>query len=166
MAILAGLAAVFSVLLAAALRRLRCGRQPTPAAGFFHPYTNDGGGGERVLWCAVRAVQELRPGLPCAVFTGDADASPDGLAARALDRFGVRLLCPPQVIWRRGRSGSGPRSEKLDLCGSRCLVSCRVTLIQFKWLILVRLISRFLLSMIWINKLSVSVVHFTALEVE
>ncbi|CAL4905575.1 unnamed protein product [Urochloa decumbens] len=99
MAILAGLAAVFSALLAAALRRLlRIRHQPTPAAGFFHPYTNDGGGGERVLWCAVRAVQELRPGLPCAVFTGDADASPDGLAARALDRFGVSLLCPPQVV--------------------------------------------------------------------
>nr|CAB3466318.1 unnamed protein product [Digitaria exilis] len=97
MAILAGLVAVLSALLAAALRRLlRLRHQPTPAAGFFHPYTNDGGGGERVLWCAVRAVQELRPGLPCAVFTGDADASPDGLAARALDRFGVSLLCPPQ----------------------------------------------------------------------
>ncbi|KAL6847293.1 hypothetical protein ACP4OV_023146 [Aristida adscensionis] len=96
MAILAGLLAVLSALLAAALRRLR--RPPAPAAGFFHPYTNDGGGGERVLWCAVRAVQELRPGLPCAVFTGDADASPDALAARALDRFGVRLLRPPQVV--------------------------------------------------------------------
>ncbi|OEL36230.1 GDP-Man:Man(3)GlcNAc(2)-PP-Dol alpha-1,2-mannosyltransferase [Dichanthelium oligosanthes] len=99
MAILAGLVAVLSALLAAALRRLlRLRHQPTPAAGFFHPYTNDGGGGERVLWCAVRAVQELRPGLPCAVFTGDADASPDGLSARALDRFGVRLLRPPQMI--------------------------------------------------------------------
>ncbi|CAO1939509.1 unnamed protein product [Urochloa humidicola] len=99
MAILAGLVAVLSALLAATLRRLlRIRRQPTPAAGFFHPYTNDGGGGERVLWCAVRAVQELRPGLPCAVFTGDADASPEGLAARALDRFGVRLLSPPQVV--------------------------------------------------------------------
>ncbi|KAL6623509.1 hypothetical protein ACP70R_033388 [Stipagrostis hirtigluma subsp. patula] len=99
MAILAGLLAVLSALLAAALRRLlRLRRQPAPAAGFFHPYTNDGGGGERVLWCAVRAVQELRPGLPCAVFTGDADASPEALAARALDRFGVRLLRPPQVV--------------------------------------------------------------------
>ncbi|KAG2630319.1 GDP-Man:Man(3)GlcNAc(2)-PP-Dol alpha-1,2-mannosyltransferase-like [Panicum virgatum] len=99
MAILAGLVAVLSALLAAALRRLlRIRRRPTPAAGFFHPYTNDGGGGERVLWCAVRAVQELRPGLPCAVFTGDADASPEGLAARALERFGVRLLSPPQVV--------------------------------------------------------------------
>jgi alpha-1,2-mannosyltransferase len=98
MAILAGLLAVISALLAAALRRIiRLRSQPAPAAGFFHPYTNDGGGGERVLWCAVRAVQELRPDLPCSIFTGDADASPEGLEARALDRFGVRLLRPPQV---------------------------------------------------------------------
>ncbi|CAD6267227.1 unnamed protein product [Miscanthus lutarioriparius] len=99
MAILAGLVAVLSALLAAALRRLLIPRRrPADAAGFFHPYTNDGGGGERVLWCAVRAVQELRPDLPCAVYTGDADAAPDALAARALDRFGVRLLRPPQVV--------------------------------------------------------------------
>lgn len=24
---------------------------------FFHPYCNGGGGGERVLWCALRALQ-------------------------------------------------------------------------------------------------------------
>lgn len=24
---------------------------------FFHPYCNAGGGGERVLWCAIRALQ-------------------------------------------------------------------------------------------------------------
>ncbi|KAL5205944.1 hypothetical protein ABZP36_034153 [Zizania latifolia] len=99
MAFLAGLLTFLSGLLAVAARRLLRRRpEPAAAAGFFHPYTNDGGGGERVLWCAVRAVQELCPGLPCAVFTGDTDASPDGLAARALDRFGVRLLRPPQVV--------------------------------------------------------------------
>ncbi|KQJ86114.1 GDP-Man:Man(3)GlcNAc(2)-PP-Dol alpha-1,2-mannosyltransferase isoform X2 [Brachypodium distachyon] len=101
MAILACLLTVVPTILGLAIRRLRILlRFPSPhaAAGFFHPYTNDGGGGERVLWCAVRAVQDLCPGLPCAVFTGDADASPDGLAARALDRFGVRLLRPPQVV--------------------------------------------------------------------
>ncbi|GJN35316.1 hypothetical protein PR202_gb24071 [Eleusine coracana subsp. coracana] len=87
---------VFSALLVRRLLRLR--RQPAAAAGFFHPYTNDGGGGERVLWCAVRAVQELCPDLPCAVFTGDADASPEGLVARALNRFGVQLLRPPQKL--------------------------------------------------------------------
>ncbi|KAM8707524.1 hypothetical protein ACLKA7_005068 [Drosophila subpalustris] len=26
--------------------------------GIFHPYCNAGGGGERVLWCAVRALQK------------------------------------------------------------------------------------------------------------
>lgn len=26
--------------------------------GIFHPYCNAGGGGERVLWCAIRALQE------------------------------------------------------------------------------------------------------------
>jgi len=25
--------------------------------GFFHPYCNAGGGGERVLWTAIRAIQ-------------------------------------------------------------------------------------------------------------
>lgn len=27
------------------------------SVGFFHPYCSAGGGGERVLWCAVRAIQ-------------------------------------------------------------------------------------------------------------
>ncbi|XP_065046394.1 GDP-Man:Man(3)GlcNAc(2)-PP-Dol alpha-1,2-mannosyltransferase-like [Musa acuminata AAA Group] len=80
---------------AAAVISRRRGRRR--AAGFFHPYTNDGGGGERVLWCAVKAVQEENPDLHCAVFTGD-DASPQSLSARALDRFGVKLLRPPQVV--------------------------------------------------------------------
>lgn len=26
--------------------------------GIFHPYCNAGGGGERVLWCAIRALQK------------------------------------------------------------------------------------------------------------
>ena len=26
--------------------------------GFFHPYCNAGGGGERVLWCAIRSIQK------------------------------------------------------------------------------------------------------------
>lgn len=84
------------VLFGAAWQKAR--RNPRrAAAAFFHPYTNDGGGGERVLWCAVKAVQEERPDLRCVVYTGDRDATPEGLEARALDRFGVRLLAPPEV---------------------------------------------------------------------
>lgn len=73
-------------------------RNRKKAVAFFHPYTNDGGGGERVLWCAVRAVQEERPDLDCAIYTGDHDASPDSLMARAVDRFGVKLRFPPKVV--------------------------------------------------------------------
>ncbi|XP_059668582.1 GDP-Man:Man(3)GlcNAc(2)-PP-Dol alpha-1,2-mannosyltransferase isoform X2 [Cornus florida] len=68
------------------------------AVGFFHPYTNDGGGGERVLWCAVKAIQEDTPHLHCIIYTGDHDASPESLTARALDRFGVKLVSPPKVV--------------------------------------------------------------------
>ncbi|CAN6475818.1 unnamed protein product [Victoria cruziana] len=72
------------------------------AAGFFHPYTNDGGGGEKVLWCTVKAVQEEYPNLECFIYTGDV-ATPQSLFARAIDRFGIRLLRPPQVVHLKRR---------------------------------------------------------------
>ncbi|KAL6545147.1 asparagine-linked glycosylation protein [Orobanche hederae] len=68
------------------------------SVGFFHPYTNDGGGGERVLWCAVKAVQEEFPDLECVIYSGDHDASPKSLAARSIDRFGVKLIHPVKVV--------------------------------------------------------------------
>ncbi|KAL6541623.1 asparagine-linked glycosylation protein [Orobanche gracilis] len=68
------------------------------SVGFFHPYTNDGGGGERVLWCAVKAVQEEFPDLECVIYTGDHDASPKSLAARSIDCFGVKLIHPVKVV--------------------------------------------------------------------
>ncbi|XP_019161636.1 PREDICTED: GDP-Man:Man(3)GlcNAc(2)-PP-Dol alpha-1,2-mannosyltransferase [Ipomoea nil] len=73
-------------------------RNRKKAVGFFHPYTNDGGGGERVLWCAVKAIQDERPDLNCVIYTGDHDATPQTLNARAFDRFGVKLLHHPQVV--------------------------------------------------------------------
>lgn len=105
-----------------------------PAVGFFHPYTNDGGGGERVLWCAVRAIQDVSPDLDCVVYTGDHDSSPDSLTARAVDRFGVKLLHPPKV--RTALSPSLPRNPlsliRLPLtCGSIAKV---VHLYKRKWI--------------------------------
>ncbi|XP_068657498.1 GDP-Man:Man(3)GlcNAc(2)-PP-Dol alpha-1,2-mannosyltransferase [Aristolochia californica] len=81
--------------LAAALTIARNNMKRT--VGFFHPYTNDGGGGERVLWCAVKAIQELNPNLECIIYTGD-DASPQSLMERAVNRFGVKLPYPPKVV--------------------------------------------------------------------
>ena len=40
--------------------RVKAGQEESDVSvGFFHPYCNAGGGGERVLWCAVRAVQVI-----------------------------------------------------------------------------------------------------------
>lgn len=39
----------------------------------FNGHSNAGGGGERVLWEAVRAVQKRWPKAICAVYTGDYD---------------------------------------------------------------------------------------------
>ncbi|KAF3433393.1 hypothetical protein FNV43_RR24495 [Rhamnella rubrinervis] len=90
--------ALLALSLRFALRILNCRRSRKRAVGFFHPYTNDGGGGERVLWCAVKAIQEESPDLECVVYTGDHDASPQSLMGRAVDRFGVELLHPPKVV--------------------------------------------------------------------
>lgn len=38
-------------------RKARRAQDGRPAVAFFHPYCNAGGGGERVLWCAIRALQ-------------------------------------------------------------------------------------------------------------
>lgn len=50
--------------------------------GFFHPYCNAGGGGERVLFEAVRHHLEQDPDAVCAVYTGDVAASESLLPAR------------------------------------------------------------------------------------
>ncbi|MCJ1473122.1 asparagine-linked glycosylation protein [Lambiella insularis] len=39
--------------------------------GFFHPFCNAAGGGERVLWAAIKATQEQYPKAACIVYTGD-----------------------------------------------------------------------------------------------
>lgn len=47
-------------------------RRRRRVVGFFHPYCNAGGGGERVLWTAVAALQREEKDVICAVYTGDA----------------------------------------------------------------------------------------------
>lgn len=93
-------------------------------AAFFHPFTLDGGGGERVLWCAVRALQRKMPhikvrgwfcclwtpqlsiALSCerfamfvqvVIYTGD-DCDAEILSARAANTFGTPPLRPITVV--------------------------------------------------------------------
>jgi len=88
------------------------------AIAFFHPFTNDGGGGERVLWCApskhrllpthptrrcaVRAVQAAAPHARVYIYTGDV-VSGDALCARAEELFGTPPLRRVQPIRLRLR---------------------------------------------------------------
>lgn len=39
-------------------KRIRVAASSQRCVGVFHPYCNAGGGGERVLWCAIRALQQ------------------------------------------------------------------------------------------------------------
>ncbi|KII91044.1 glycosyltransferase family 4 protein [Plicaturopsis crispa FD-325 SS-3] len=59
--------------------------------GFFHPYCNAGGGGERVLWTAVRAMQCTEPDVISVVYSGDIDASKDQIIAKVKARFEITL---------------------------------------------------------------------------
>mmetsp|Transcript_66659 Transcript_66659/g.124448 ORF Transcript_66659/g.124448 Transcript_66659/m.124448 type:complete len:509 (-) Transcript_66659:64-1590(-) len=64
--------------------------------GFFHPYCAAGGGGERVLWCAIQAVFENYPEARVVIFTGDTNVSPAQIVEQARGRFGVEV--PEQQI--------------------------------------------------------------------
>ncbi|KAH8730171.1 hypothetical protein GQ44DRAFT_607479 [Phaeosphaeriaceae sp. PMI808] len=64
--------------------------------GFFHPFCNAGGGGERVLWAAIRATQKRWPEAVCIVYTGDCDVDKPAILKRVKDRFNIQLH-PPTV---------------------------------------------------------------------
>ncbi|ORY03934.1 hypothetical protein BCR34DRAFT_573079 [Clohesyomyces aquaticus] len=64
--------------------------------GFFHPFCNAGGGGERVLWAAIRATQRRWPEAVCVVYTGDHDADKAQILKRVKERFNIHLH-PPTV---------------------------------------------------------------------
>ncbi|KAK2465284.1 hypothetical protein APHAL10511_002638 [Amanita phalloides] len=59
--------------------------------GFFHPYCNAGGGGERVLWTAIAAIQRTQPNVVVVVYSGDTDASKDDILDKVHRRFNIKL---------------------------------------------------------------------------
>ncbi|KAJ5625924.1 CAZyme family GT4 [Penicillium lagena] len=86
--------------------------------GFFHPfwyvtffgsydapqktdgerYSNAGGGGERVLWEAVRATQRRWPKAICAIYTGDHEVNKTTMLERVENRFNIKLHAPTVVL--------------------------------------------------------------------
>ena len=81
--------AISAVFLAIVLVFLRF-RRRKDWIGFFHPYCNDGGGGERVLWCAIQGLMLLDKTLNFAIFTGDLE-SDKAILFKVSERFGVTI---------------------------------------------------------------------------
>ncbi|EAL18406.1 hypothetical protein CNBJ3290 [Cryptococcus deneoformans B-3501A] len=60
--------------------------------GFWHPYCNAGGGGERVLWVAVRYIQRQEPDTLVLVYSGDyPTASKEEIIGKVYERFSIEL---------------------------------------------------------------------------
>ena len=63
----------------------------TLRVAFFHPYCNGGGGGERVLWQAINAIQLKYPNVSCVVYTCE-DVSLSELLDNVSRAFYINLL--------------------------------------------------------------------------
>ena len=59
--------------------------------GFFHPFCNAGGGGERVLWAAISASQKKYPNAIFAVYTGDNEIERSSIIETVKKRFDITL---------------------------------------------------------------------------
>ncbi|GMK57824.1 hypothetical protein CspeluHIS016_0406580 [Cutaneotrichosporon spelunceum] len=66
--------------------------QRRTVVGFWHPYCNAGGGGERVLWTAIAWLQRVHPKVVVLVYSGDYPAaSKEEILAKVNDRFSIKL---------------------------------------------------------------------------
>ncbi|XP_051914747.1 GDP-Man:Man(3)GlcNAc(2)-PP-Dol alpha-1,2-mannosyltransferase [Hippocampus zosterae] len=84
-------------------RNSRYARTRRHAVAFFHPYCNAGGGGERVLWCAIRALQRRYPDVDIVVYTGDLGVSAHEIVDGARRRFNIVLPRPIHFVFLRLR---------------------------------------------------------------
>lgn len=84
-------------------RELENSQEKPISVAFFHPYCNTGAGGERVLWCAIRAVQTMYPTCKVVIYTGDLEASPDEIINRVKQRLEIELPRPVEFIYLHQR---------------------------------------------------------------
>ena len=71
--------------------------------GFFHPYCNAGGGGERVLWAGIRALQKRYDFVKCVVYTGDSGVKGDDILCKARERFNISLPESVEFVFLKKR---------------------------------------------------------------
>ncbi|XP_077984444.1 GDP-Man:Man(3)GlcNAc(2)-PP-Dol alpha-1,2-mannosyltransferase-like [Glandiceps talaboti] len=71
--------------------------------GFFHPYCNAGGGGERVLWCAINAIHSRYENVRCVVYTGDQNVTGPEIIQKARQRFNIVVNKPVEFVFLKRR---------------------------------------------------------------
>ncbi|XP_043604471.1 GDP-Man:Man(3)GlcNAc(2)-PP-Dol alpha-1,2-mannosyltransferase isoform X3 [Bombus pyrosoma] len=76
--------------------------------GFFHPYCNSGGGGERVLWAAVSAIQTRYPNVCIVIYTGDLDAHPEQILNKAEKVFNYKIEHKIEFVYLHRRKWVEP----------------------------------------------------------
>ena len=112
-------AAALVLLVAIARLRIAASKATRPrdsqTLAFLHPFCNDGGGGERVLWVAIREL--IKRGMlkrdggvhwRVIVYTGDA-VSDDEIRKHASSRFGVTIPAEVEFVRLRYRAFIEPK---------------------------------------------------------
>jgi alpha-1,2-mannosyltransferase len=113
---------------------IRCSPKPHKLIGFFHPYCNQGGGGERVLWSIIKSLHITDPTLRFAIYTGDIEPG-EQITFKALTMFGIDLagIDISLVRLKRVRLIDPSRypylTMLLQFCGS-FLLTCEAVLAQ------------------------------------
>ncbi|CCF59757.1 hypothetical protein KAFR_0H03470 [Kazachstania africana CBS 2517] len=74
------------------IEKLNANEQPTKKIyGFFHPYCNAGGGGEKVLWKAVETTLQDASDNVVIIYTGDSDVNGSTILQNVIDKFDYNL---------------------------------------------------------------------------
>ncbi|XP_055040576.1 GDP-Man:Man(3)GlcNAc(2)-PP-Dol alpha-1,2-mannosyltransferase [Misgurnus anguillicaudatus] len=84
-------------------RKTRRSQDGRLTVAFFHPYCNAGGGGERVLWCALRALQNRYQDVSFVVYTGDQGVTAEQILDRARRNFNIRLPRAVKFVFLKHR---------------------------------------------------------------
>ncbi|MDC6271865.1 hypothetical protein PP707_06160, partial [Acetobacter pasteurianus] len=67
--------------------------------GFFHPYANNGGGGEKVLWEAVKATLNANSKNICVIYTTNLDAEPLEILGKTESKFQITGLDSSRIVF-------------------------------------------------------------------